>query len=63
MHEACLLCGREPDAVRCDVEQRVESLLSLHVSLVASTHIYAQYERSLVEQELRSYGIDASASG
>ena len=58
MRGACLMCGREPDEVRRDVEQRIEPLLRLHAALLASTHIYADYERSLVEQELRGYGID-----
>jgi hypothetical protein len=55
---ACLMCGREADGVRLDVEQRIEPLIRLHAALLASTHIYASYERSLVEQELRGYGID-----
>jgi hypothetical protein len=52
------MCGREADGVRRDVERRVEPLLRLRAALLASTHIYASYERSLVEQELRGYGID-----
>jgi hypothetical protein len=52
------MCGQEPDGVRLDVEHRIEPLLRLHASLLASTHIYADYERTLVEQELRGYGID-----
>jgi hypothetical protein len=52
------MCGREADGVRRDVERRVESLLRLRAALLASTHIYASYELSLVEQELRGYGID-----
>ena len=55
------MCGREPDGVRQDVEQRIEPLLRLHAALLASTHIYADYERSLVEQELRAYGVDLDA--
>jgi hypothetical protein len=47
-----------PDGVRRDVEQRIEPLLRLHAALLASTHIYADYERALVEQELRGYGVD-----
>lgn len=58
MQGACLMCGREADAVRRDVEQRIEPLLRLHAALLASTHIYAGYEGWLVEQELRGYGID-----
>jgi hypothetical protein len=58
MRGACLMCGRDSDGVRRDVERRVEPLLQLHAALLASTHIYASYERSLVEQELRGYGID-----
>jgi hypothetical protein len=58
MRGACLMCGREPDGVRRDVEQRIEPLLRLHAALLGSTHIYADYERALVEQELRGYGID-----
>jgi hypothetical protein len=52
------MCGRDPDGVRLDVERRIEPLLRLHAALLSSTHIYADYERSLVEQELRGYGID-----
>jgi hypothetical protein len=52
------MCGRDSDGVRADVERRVEPLLRLRAALLASTHIYADYERSLVEQELRGYGID-----
>ena len=33
-------------------------LLLLRAALLASPHIYASYDRSLVEQELRGYGID-----
>lgn len=58
MRGPCLTCGRDPDAVRRDVERRVEPLLGLHAALLASTHIYASYELSLVEQELRGYGIE-----
>lgn len=54
MHGACLMCGRDPDGVRRDVERRVEPLLRLRAALLESTHIYAEYERSLVEQELRA---------
>jgi hypothetical protein len=58
MRGACLMCGRDADGVRRDVERRVEPLLRLRAALLASTHIYASYERSLVEQELRGYGLD-----
>ena len=58
MRGACLMCGREADGVRRDVERRVEQLLRLRTALLASTHIYANYELSLVEQELRGYGLD-----
>jgi hypothetical protein len=61
MRGACLMCSREPEAVRLDVEQRVERLLRIHDALVNSTHIYAAYDRSFVEQELRTYGIEPSA--
>jgi hypothetical protein len=49
---------REPDRVRLDVEHRIEPLLRLRAALLESKHIYADYERTLVEQELRGYGID-----
>jgi hypothetical protein len=62
MRGACLMCGREPDGVRLDVEHRIEPLLRLRAALLASTHIYADYERTLVEQELRGYGIDLDDS-
>jgi len=55
---ACLMCGRDSEGVRRDVEQRIEPLLQLHAALLASTHIYASYERSLVENELRGFGTD-----
>ena len=58
MRGACLMCGRDPDGVRLDVEHRIEPLLRLRAALLASTHIYADYERTRVEQELRGYGID-----
>ena len=58
MRGACEMCGRDSDGVRRDVERRLEPLLALRATLLASTHIYASYERSLVEQELRGYGID-----
>ena len=58
MRGTCLMCGQDPDGVRSDVERRVEPLLRLHAALLESTHIYADYERTLVEQELRGYGID-----
>jgi hypothetical protein len=58
MRGACLMCGRDSDGVRLDAERRIEPLLRLRAALLASTHIYADYERSLVEQELRGYGID-----
>jgi hypothetical protein len=58
MRDACLMCGRDPDGVRLDVEHRIETLLRLHAALLASTHIYADYERTRVEQELRGYGLD-----
>jgi hypothetical protein len=58
MRGTCLMCGQEADGVRHDVERRVEPLLRLHAALLESTHIYASYERALVEQELRGYGID-----
>jgi hypothetical protein len=52
------MCGRDSEGIRRDVERRVEPLLRLHAALLASTHIYADYERALVEQELRGYGVD-----
>jgi hypothetical protein len=52
------MCGRDSDGIRRDVERRIEPLRRLHAALLASTHIYADYERSLVENELRGYGID-----
>jgi hypothetical protein len=58
MRGTCLMCGREPDGVRLDVEHRIELLLRLRAALLTSAHIYASYELSLVEQELRGYGID-----
>jgi hypothetical protein len=60
MRGPCLTCGRDAEGVRRDVEQRIEPLLRLHAALIASTHIYAEYERSLFENELRGYGIDPS---
>jgi hypothetical protein len=58
------MCGREPEGVCRDIEQRVEHLLRVHEALVGSTHIDAAYELTLVEQDLRSHGIDpSSASG
>jgi hypothetical protein len=58
MRGACLMCGQEADGVRRDVEQRIGPLLRLRAALLASTHIYADYERTRVEQELRTYGVD-----
>lgn len=58
MRGACLMCSRDPDGVRGDVERRVESLLRLRAALLESKHFYASYERTLVEQELRGYGLD-----
>jgi hypothetical protein len=64
MRAACAICGREADAIRHDIEQRAEQLLQLRAALLRSTHINAAYELALIEQELRSYGIDpSSASG
>jgi hypothetical protein len=60
MRGTCEMCGRDSDGIRHDVERRVEPLLRLRGDLLASTHIYASYELSLVEQELRGYGIDPS---
>ena len=62
MRGACLICGRDPDGVRHDVEHRVEPLLRLRAALLASTHIYASYELSFVEQELRGYGLSTSTT-
>jgi hypothetical protein len=61
LRDACELCGRYPDAVLHDVEQCVNTLLRRHAELAVSTDIYAEYNRSLVEQELRTYGIDPAA--
>jgi hypothetical protein len=58
MRGTCEMCGRDSDGIRRDVEPRVEPLLRLHNALAVSRHIYAEYERALVEQELRRYGID-----
>lgn len=49
MRGPCLMCGRDPDVVRRDIEQRVEHLLRIHEALVGSTHINAAYELTLVE--------------
>jgi hypothetical protein len=57
MRGTCEMCGRDSDGIRRDVEPRVEPLLRLHNALTVSRHIYAEYERALVEQELRRYGI------
>jgi hypothetical protein len=58
MRGTCEMCGRDSDGIRRDVERRVEPLLRLRAGLRASTHIYASYELSLVEQELRGFGVD-----
>lgn len=58
MRGPCVTCGRDPDAVRCDVERRVEQLLQVRAVLLASTDIYASYELSFVENELRGCGVD-----
>jgi len=57
MQEACGACGQNADEVRAEVEPRVERLLRLHSALTRSTHIYAEHERKLVEQELARYGV------
>jgi hypothetical protein len=61
LRDVCPLCGRYLDAVLHDVEARVDTLLRRHTELDVSTDIYAEYNRALVEQELRTYGIDPSA--
>ena len=58
MSGACAMCDRKPDEVRTEAEARVKPLLRLRAALLMSTHIYAPYERALVEQELASYGLD-----
>ena len=58
MRGTCEMCGRDSDGIRRDVERRVEPLLQLRAALLASTHIYASYELSLVEQEIRGFGVD-----
>jgi hypothetical protein len=62
MRSPCAICGREADAIRHDIEQRAEQLLQLRAALLSSTHINAPYELALIEQELRSYGIDPSSA-
>jgi len=57
MQDACSACGQSAAEVRAEVEPRVDRLLQLHSALVKSTHIYAERERKLVEQELARYGI------
>ena len=55
---ACAICGREPDGVRADIQKRVELLLRRHTALLTSIDLYAAYHRALIEQELRSFGVD-----
>jgi hypothetical protein len=44
--------------VRAEVERRIKPLLRLHTALATSTHIYADYQRALVAQELARYGVE-----
>jgi hypothetical protein len=62
MQGACAACGQNADEVRADVKPRVERLLQLHAALATSTHIYAEFERKLVEQELARYGLRVAES-
>jgi hypothetical protein len=54
----CDLSGQNADEVRAEIEHRVTPLLRLHAALTMSTHIYANYERTLVEQELKRHGVN-----
>jgi hypothetical protein len=58
MQNACATCGQSVDEVRAEVEAHVDRLMRLQAALAESTHVYADYERTRVEQELGGYGID-----
>lgn len=54
---SCGSCGQAPEEVRAEVERQVEPLLRQYAALATSTHIYAEYQRTLVEQDLARYGV------
>jgi hypothetical protein len=57
MHDLCGSCGQTPEEVRVEVERHIKPLLRQHAALATSTHIYADYQMALVEQELARYGV------
>ena len=63
LSSACATCDQTPEQVRAEVQTTVARLLRLHGLLAESRHIYANYQRTLVEQELACYGVKPSANG
>jgi hypothetical protein len=61
MTGSCGSCGQTPAEVRAEAERQVNPLLRQHAALTTSTHIYANCQLRLIQQELARYGVEQSA--